>query len=88
MFLIYVGTYAIVSLMIGASVKNYEGVLYPKLSLRGVGNLTNSSYQDEAMFDSSGFISNDPQEAKIMIAGVLSLISGILLVKLKKISDL
>lgn len=83
--ILYLGTYAIVSLMIGASIKNYEGVLYPRQSIKGQGNTTNSSsyaHQDISMYagGSSDFISNNPQEAKIMIAGVLSLISGMLLV--------
>jgi MFS superfamily sulfate permease-like transporter len=61
------GTYAIVSLMVLAPIQRYEGIWYPS---EGSSNSTTEN--------NSSFISNNPEEAKIIIATSISLIVGII----------
>lgn len=63
------GTYAIVSLMIASSINKYKGDLYPPMA-NFTTNLT------ESMEMSSGYISNDPEVARVMIATCLALFAG------------
>ncbi len=57
--------------MISSVIKKYEGKLYPNPNSVNITSLA---------WNNSDYISNNPSEAKIMIASVLGLNSGILLV--------
>lgn len=55
--------------MVGNTIKNYEGILYP----------------DKSNSSSDNYISDNPTEAKILIAMTLAFIVGIIQVKRKKL---
>ena len=83
------GTYAIISLIVLSSLKKYEGELYPKLAEETMTttpiyeNETNSTTETYFRAASSeNYLSQNPEEAKVMIAMALSLISGLFLVSL------
>ena len=63
------GTDAIISIMVYTMTNKYEGILFPSSVENSTLNVTNSD-----------FVSNDPLVARVMIASLLSLSSGILLV--------
>lgn len=69
------GVYAIVSLMVKAFIDSSEGKLYPtkhelagNLTLTDTGNFTGNP----------NYLSNDPEEAKVLIGMALSFYSGII----------
>ncbi len=63
------GTDAIISIMVYTMTNKYEGILFPSSVENRTLNATNPD-----------FVSNDPMVARVMIASLLSLSSGILLV--------
>jgi len=65
------GTDAILSVMIFSQTNKYEGILFPSSFY----NKTTAQLQENP-----NFISNDPVAARLLIASVISLSSGILLV--------
>ena len=65
------GTYAIVGLLVITVLNRYQGVLYPGPS----SSLASNN-------DSSGYLSEDPVQAQVMIAMSLGFIVGIFQVKL------
>lgn len=56
--------------MISSKIKAYEGKLYPNVNKVNISSLSNNT----------DYLSNDPAEAKLWIAGVLGFNSGIFLV--------
>lgn len=61
------GTHGVISIMVGNTLKNFEGILYPDEDEieNGLGNQTNTNY-----------ISNNPEEAKVLIAMMLAFQAG------------
>lgn len=63
-----IGTHGVISIMVGNALKNFEGILYPdddELDNGLVANQTDPNY-----------ISNNPEEAKILISMMLSFQAG------------
>lgn len=60
--LILSGTHGVISIMVGNTIKNYEGILYP----------------DKSNSSSDNYLSDNPTEAKILIAMTLAFIVGII----------
>ncbi len=77
------GTYAIVSLMIYSSTKKFAGIYYSNIpDVDSAVNLTvHSSVLMQPTVSVNNFIHEDAQEAKIIIAEMLALMSGFFLVR-------
>lgn len=82
----YSGTYAIVSLMVISSINRYSGILYPSQtdsamlgnSSHGASGHASSSHGASPAGNPANYISNDPVQAKLLIAMTLSIVSGVI----------
>ena len=61
-----IGTFSIIALMVSKTIESGKGILYP------------DTLQKLNSTDTSKYLSNDPTEAKIMIAMCLCLFTGII----------
>ena len=68
------GTHGVISIMVGSILLKHAGVLYPNEDMM-------SSNTTDTNKTNINFISNDPIEAKIMIATSLTLLTGFVHVK-------
>lgn len=59
------GTHGVISIMVGNLVKSYEGILYAAPNEHHNGTITNPNY-----------LSDNPDEAKIMLAMTLAIFAG------------
>ena len=65
--------------MVKASIDKYEGKLYPlNDEVTNNPNQTSEIKSNISNISNHGYLSNDPQEAKVLIAMTLSLFTGIL----------
>ena len=80
------GTYAIVSLTVGTTVKKYAGILYPRQKLF-IRNGTPSHHQQNYsavglnsnfLYNSENFISTDPVEGAILVSTCLCFFVGVI----------
>ena len=78
------GTYAIISLMVVASIEKYNNILFSENSQKApitnsseAQNLTNQTQLVNNVALNNELLSNDPIEAKIQIAMTLSLLVGL-----------
>jgi hypothetical protein len=60
--------------MVAASLSKFEGKYFPAGNLASVTNGTNAT---STTGDTSSYLSNDPGEAKVMLATCLSLFTGL-----------
>jgi solute carrier family 26 protein len=65
------GTHGVIALMVGNAIKQYDGILYANSNSSQLINITTTTATT-----TSTFLSNDPNEAKIMIAMTLALLVG------------
>lgn len=65
------GTFSITALMVNNAVEKGKGVLYPEF-------LANKNDTNSTMLLNPNFLSNNPDEAKVMIAMCLSFFVGII----------
>jgi MFS superfamily sulfate permease-like transporter len=78
-----IGTYGVVALMVQSTLERYDGKLFSS-------EMVNETNNDTLPIN-SGFLSNDPDEARVMIASALAIYVGIIhvtLVKHTKVMDL
>lgn len=66
--------------MVLGSIKKYEGILYSESIETNLSSNFSNSTADRILLENNSFISNDPEEAKILISMALSFFSGIILV--------
>jgi len=79
------GTHGVVSLMIGTAIDKYSGILYAEGSETTITTTTTSNsnnshilpnHLNESALSNNNFISNDVNEAKLMIATSLAFLTG------------
>jgi MFS superfamily sulfate permease-like transporter len=78
------GTYAVISLIIASSIRNYEGVLFPKTGEASVISSNNSDFNSSSTaaitttIQNSNYVSNDPVEGAIIVAAALAFNVGLI----------
>jgi len=74
------GTHGVVSLMIGTTIDKYSGILYAEYGDIDNNNQTSNKQLNQSLSSSTlinnNFISNDVNEAKVMIAMSLAFLTG------------